>query len=190
MLAAMSALDLGGLADLGQVVAGIASVGTLIAVVWQLGGLAKQTREAALQSKASADANRATVYLATAQMMIGVDQFLADRPELRMKIYGPTALGPSDIDGQREAAVAEMIVDMIDAVLGNSGELSEDESNAWIDYIEKLMQRSPAVRQFWMDNRRWYSGTTLTTIDKCFQAATENMGEVKNERDQQASFVR
>lgn len=57
------------------VAAGLANVGTLLVVAWQLRALSRQTREQARQAEATAEAIRASVYLSTMQSSVSIDQF-------------------------------------------------------------------------------------------------------------------
>jgi hypothetical protein len=158
-------VDITDLADLGQVVAGIASVASLIFVAWQMRALAVQTREAANQSRAAAAATRAAVYTATAGFAIDMDKFLVDRPEIRAVLYGPLD-GARDETAQREAAAAEMMIDLFEALLANSEHLGDDMSDGWYAYICHVFQRSPALQSFWQANRNWYGTETRVLLDR------------------------
>jgi hypothetical protein len=163
-------LDLITLAYVGSLVAAAASVGSLLAVAWQLRSLSRQTREAARQTEATAEATRAVVYLSTAQTMIGIDQFLLDRPQIRSLLYGALASGADDLDAHRAQAAAEMMIDMIDAVAANDRHLSLDIDSDWLRYVRHLMHRSPAIREFWRTHRDWYSDGTRQLLDACAPA--------------------
>jgi hypothetical protein len=139
----------------------------MIAVAWQLRSLSRQTREAARQTEATAEATRAVVYLSTAQVMIGIDQFLVDRPKVRSLLYGALGDAENDLDAHRTVAAAEMMVDLMDAVAANDRHLSKDLAGDWANYFRKLMRSSPAIREFWRTNREWYNPDTQRLLDAC-----------------------
>jgi hypothetical protein len=140
-------------------------VGSLIAVAWQLRSLAKQTREAARQSKAASEAITASFSFATTEALLNVDQFLADRPAVRRALYGPMSLGPDDDDAQRAEAAAEMLVDMYEGVMTNRKHLTPDMLDGWLAYIGRVML-SPVARDFWAANRSWYGKDVQEAIDR------------------------
>lgn len=158
-------MTLAELSDFGQLVAGIASVGSLIAVAWQLRSLATQTQEAAKQSQAAAEATRAAVYTSTAGFMLEIDKYFVDHPEVRAIVYGSGGTGADDDRTHRSAAAAELMIDMFDAVLANTTHLRDDISSGWTTYIYHVLDRSPVLREFWRANRTWYGTETQRVID-------------------------
>jgi hypothetical protein len=87
---------------IGTLAASISTVVSVIAVVWQLRMLGRQTHDvaqqthllsqqthdAATQTHLSAQANQAAVRMTLWREMIKIDRFFCDRPELRAFIYG------------------------------------------------------------------------------------------------------
>lgn len=162
----MPTASLSDLAAMGELIAGIASVGSLIAVAWQLRSLAAQTREATKQSRAAANATEANVYIAATQMTIDLDRFLVQNPDLRRILYGPPINGGED-DAHREEALAELVIDIFDAVLANNHHLAEDLSAGWVKYISHVLRHSEAVRRFWLAYYDWYGHETQRVIFSC-----------------------
>jgi hypothetical protein len=142
----------------GTLAASAANVATLVIVAWQLRSLAAQTREAARQAEASAEAVKSSVYLDITKMMVEIDQFLLERPHLRAELYGPAENHETD-------ALAEMIIDFFDAIVAHQQHLSGGVSDGWNGYFRHLMVRSPTLRRWWRDNRTWYGTGTQEVLD-------------------------
>ncbi|TML26498.1 MAG: hypothetical protein E6G35_10610 [Actinobacteria bacterium] len=147
------------------VAAGLASVGSLLAVAWQLKSLARQTKEQAKQAEAAAEGIRASVYLTVTQTMIGIDQFLIDRPRLRAKLYGELPTDDVELSGQQAEGGAEMLVDMFDMVVSNVHHISDPLEDGWRNYMVAVMQESATMREFWKRSREWYSPELRQILD-------------------------
>jgi hypothetical protein len=183
-------VDLSTWASVGTLIAGFASVGSLIAVAWQLRSLAKQTKEAARQAEASAEATRVSAYLTVASQMIEMDRFFADRPELRRHFYGRITEDGDDLEAHRVQAAAEMIIDFADNTFMHAQHMSVEVSASWKAYFEELISHSPVLREFLRDKRHWYSlpalrGLLDTTADDIETISTEDS---QTSKDTQCSF--
>ena len=147
------------------VATGLASVGTLLVVAWQLRTLSRQTREQARQAQATAEAIRASVYLFTMQSMVSIDQFLAERPRLRADLYGRRPGGWRNRRRQQRDAGAEMLFDLFKMVLANAEHHEVEEVEGWRNYITSIMRGSPTLQDFWRRNRYWYSRSMQETLN-------------------------
>lgn len=147
------------------VAAGLANVGTLLVVAWQLRTLTRQTQEQAKQARGTAEAIRASVYLSTMQSMVSTDQFLADRPRLRADLYGRRPGSWRTRRRQQRDAGAEMLFDLFKMVLVNADHHESDEVEGWRHYMSSLMRRSPTLQGFWRRNKHWYSRSMQKTLD-------------------------
>lgn len=169
-------MDIATWASVATVAAGFASVGSLIAVAWQLKSLAKQTREAARQAQSGTDAVRASVYLTAQQTTIGISQFFIQHPDLRARFYGPVPGEGDQVDLHRLDATAEMIVDLTDMIVAHGAHMPPACLDGWQSYIGDLMRQSPHLRGFWLRNRTWFSPQHQRFIDESF-AQTEPTAE-------------
>jgi len=151
-----------------------ASVGSMLAVAWSLRSLSRQVRAATKQAEVGAEATKAASYLALAQMFVHMDEFFADRPDLRARIYGSHQGEESgeDLERHRTEAAAEMTIDVVDAGISNLTQLSDSAImpvwEAWFRHFT----RSPAVREFWESHREWYGPETVDFIDRAMRMAT------------------
>jgi hypothetical protein len=164
------------------VAAGLASVGTLLLVAWQLRALSRQTREQARQTQATAAAIRASVYLGTMQSMVSIDQFLAGRPRLRADLYGRRPGSWGNRRRQQSDAGAEMLFDLFKMVLTNAEYHEMDEVEGWRNYMTSLMRGSPTLQDFWRRNRNWYSRSMQETLDDWKTCSDARPKTMRNER--------
>lgn len=142
--------------SLATIAAGLASVGSLLAVAWQLKSLARQTSEAAKQAKSSAQAIQASVYLTTQEKAMEIDRLFIDNPDLRARFYGPVPGRGDQSELQRTDATAEMLIDAYDLVIAHREFLPPTLTEGWSAYMDHMMTRSVALRDFWNRNRGWY----------------------------------
>lgn len=170
-------MDLTGWASLGTLAAGFASVGSLVAVAWQLRALTQQTRETAKQAEASVEATRASVYLTLETMMIEIDRFLLERPDLRRHLYGAAGNGPDDLRDQQVQAVSEMFIDLVDCVVQNQRHLPGEVRASWKVYFEEIMMHSEALQEFWSRHREWYDSAVHDLLGPAFARATSAKSE-------------
>ena len=101
------------------IMAGTASVISLILVAVQIRSLARQTLEVARQAQSSTDAVRATIYLSAQDRAIDIDRYFAERPQFREAFYGPVAGEGDQIELQRLEAIAEMLIDAFALVVSH-----------------------------------------------------------------------
>ncbi|MGW6518553.1 hypothetical protein [Streptomyces sp. NPDC054962] len=135
----------------------------VIAALSQLWMLNRHTSEAAHQAAVTNDAIRASVHIEMAQMMIGIDRLFLENPALRAKFYGPSD-GAQPDGGQQADAAAEMLVDFIEALLGQQKYMPEELSYSWKNYFGHLME-SGELREFWNKNRLWYGLSVREFLD-------------------------
>ncbi|MFI0366301.1 hypothetical protein ACH35V_00395 [Actinomadura sp. 1N219] len=147
------------------VVPGLASMGTLLVVAFQLRVLSRQAREQARQTQATAEAIRASVYLSTMQTMVSIDQFLADRPRLRADLYGRRPGSWRSRRRQQRDAGAEMLFDLFKMVFAVVDHHETDDVKAWQNYITSVIHESPTLQDFWRRNGYWYSQSMQDILD-------------------------
>jgi hypothetical protein len=146
-------------------VAAGANVGSLLAVAWQLKGLAGQTGEMARQTLEAAVATRAATHSARQDAMMRIDELFVEHPDLRDTIYGPASEDGLD---HRSAAVAEMLLDLMDSVFCSSVRLPDELDEPWWVYFRHLVRTSEAIRSFWVAHRDWYGPEMREFLDAEF----------------------
>jgi ABC-type transport system involved in cytochrome bd biosynthesis fused ATPase/permease subunit len=153
-------------AALGTVAAGAASVGSLVAVAYQLKSLARQTLEQSRQAAASAEAIRVSTYAEVLRSQMEQDRFFAERPDLREKIYGRIIGRGRQRTKQKAAAAAEMFVDGIDLCVMLQPYLPDAMSGLWEQYVGDCLRDSPYLQAFWRQNRGWYDEAVQEFFDR------------------------
>lgn len=137
--------------------AALATVFSLVVVIWQLRVLGRQTAEAARQTRLSAEATRAEIRMTLLREMIDIDKFLCDRPELRTMLYGQSDTAGPNLMSQRVDAGAEMLFDFAECLSQQEKHFDGDVGGGWKSYFEDLASRSDALQIFWRKNRPWYA---------------------------------
>jgi len=138
------------------IMAGTASVISLILVAVQIRSLARQTLEVARQAQSSTDAVRATIYLTAQERAIDIDRYFAERPQFREAFYGPVAGEGDQIELQRLEAIAEMLIDAFALVVSHRDLIPPSITEGWRVYLTGLMATSPQLADFWRRNKSWY----------------------------------
>jgi hypothetical protein len=146
------------------VAAGVGSIGSLVAVAWQLHSLALQTKEAARQAEASGAAVRASVYLTVQQTAIDLDRFFFEHPQLRAKFYGTISGAGTQDELQQADAAAEMVIDLFDMVTVHEMHMSDEAAAGWRAYIKAMTTDSEPLHGFWQRHKTWY-GALRPLID-------------------------
>jgi hypothetical protein len=162
-------------------VAAVANVGSLLVVAWQVKGLARQTGEMARQTQETAEASRTAVYSNRQDAMMRIDELFVQHPELRGRFYGSTT-GDS-AEEHRVAAVAELLLDLMDSMFCNAVTLPDELDEPWRVYFRYLVRTSEPIRDFWAAHRDWYGPELREFLDVEFvKNAAPHRGERNGRR--------
>jgi hypothetical protein len=131
------------------VATGVASVISLVAVAWQV-------RSLAAQSRAQTEALSSSVYHMAHRTAFDVDQFFAENPQLRESFYGKVARSGRQHHLQQQDAAAEMIMDLFAMVGAQSAHMEKEMRRGWEVYINKMINQSSALHEFWEIGKEWY----------------------------------
>ena len=124
-----------------------------------------QTRETTKQSAASALATRSGVYQSITDTMIDIDRLFVERPELRGHFYDEELLPDVPLERARVLAAAELLLDFMDNVITQAPHMPEYLNGPWRTYMTSLMESSSVLRDFWEENRPWYSTDMQSILD-------------------------
>lgn len=135
-------------AEIGQVVAGFASILALAGLyfVW------KQVR---LQQ----DDSRVELVTGMTTLIAGVDQVFIDFPDTRQYFRGFREPPPeSETEGRRVRAVAMTMANVLDHVVEHQGKMNDRTRTAWRFYIRETYLESPVLREVLSANPAWWPG--------------------------------
>ena len=148
--------------DVGSLLQGVVSLFTLVTIVYVL----RQTNEMKKQNVIVSDANLATVYQNTTEIMRDIEKIFIEHPNWRPYFYENKKLSPKNRDYKRLIPLAEMYVDFMDLVLvlkyttsqhsDGSESLIAGKWSGWLKYFKYIYENSPIVRDYWRENCEWY----------------------------------
>jgi hypothetical protein len=117
------------------------------------------------QARSMTRSTRASVYQTVAQQMMSIDQLFVERPELRPYFYGNKPPPTEEIERERVAAFAELFVDFMDNLVGQTPHIPEHLGESWRAYFRAVASTSPAIREFWRAHRDWYEEHMWQVLD-------------------------
>ncbi len=147
-----------------QLIGLVLQVLALLGLAVYLTLLYKQLREMNKQTGILSKATNASVYSNIPIMMIGIDRFFVDYPELKLYFYNNVAVPKGHPDYGQAYTAAEMLVDFMDGVIVNERYMEDYPWEAWESYFRDLYRSSPILREYWEERSYWYADTRLHDI--------------------------
>lgn len=112
----------------------------------------------AWQTVSAARATRASLYQNIATLMIEIDRFFIERPELRPYFYESADVADGAPDCGVVTSTAEMLADFFENVLDQVPALREEDTlKLWESYMGDVLGSSPALRRHILAHPSWYS---------------------------------
>lgn len=139
----------------GVVINGLAFVGVIVSLLLLRG-----------QGQAAREATLVVAYQNMTAQMAEMQRFFVEHLDLRAYFYGGKPLPSDEHDRERVLAVAEMYVNMMDAVMTQLPALDRPGTVAdWEAYFRGIYETSPATREFWADHGDvWFVSSPLRTL--------------------------
>ena len=113
------------------------------AVVYQLGQVERSVRSA----------TRWSIYDLAAR----VKQNIIDSPELRPYFYEAKAIAIDDKNHDKVMALADLFCLYLEKIATQGEGISEENRNAWDEYVRGMYQNSPAIQLHLKGKEKWYS---------------------------------
>ena len=139
----------------GVVINGLAFVGVIVSLLLLRA-----------QGQAAREATLVVAYQNMTAQMAEMQRFFVEHLDLRAYFYDGKTLPADEHDRDRVLAVAEMYVNMMDAVLTQLPALDRPGTVAdWEGYFRGIYETSPAIREFWADHGDvWFVSSPLRTL--------------------------
>lgn len=135
-----------------------------------------QAREMARQSRRLAESNHAIVYQHCVGLMIEIDRYFVDSPELRPYFYGNRRLPTRGVERERALALAEWFADFADDFMVQRQSIPNRWIDVWSAYFADIIETSPALRTYWRAARHWYA----SDLNPIFDPACANHADADN----------
>jgi hypothetical protein len=130
-------------------ISAMAGVGAFGAAVAGIGLIFLQIRRIGNQISAS---SCATLY----GQMIEIDRFFVQHQDLKAYIYKSKAIAGSDPAYDSVRSLAEMMVDLMEHLYVQKGNLPDRVYKPWLQYFASIYDNSPIVREHLNQSGDWY----------------------------------
>lgn len=156
------------LVSISSVLQGVVAVFSLATVVLTIVLVVRQTNEMARQSVYSAYATAGNIYKDVAIEMIEVDRLFYENPGMRPYFYEDAPPPDDPLEAARVESLTEMFMDFLDMVIVLEATTPPELDIPWKeyqDYFVDMYRSSPAIRQFYRENRAWYDPKVRELFD-------------------------
>jgi hypothetical protein len=125
----------------GAIATCVGAIGTIVSLIFlyhQVKGL-----------KSTIENSESSSYLNMLELMVSIDRFFIDKPELKPYFYNNKEVDAKDpIEKDRLESVAEMMMDFFEAVYHQKGSLPVATFNAYKRYMRRIYEHSPVLKDF------------------------------------------
>lgn len=125
----------------GAIATCVGAIGTIVSLIFlyrQIKGL-----------KRTIENSESSSYLSMLELMVTIDRFFIEKPELKPYFYGNKEVDAKDpVEKDRLESVAEMIMDFFEAVYHQQGSLPAATVAAYESYMRKIYNHSPVLKDF------------------------------------------
>lgn len=142
---ALLGLSLHELAEIGQVVAGVASVGVVASLLF----VRKQV-------KLQADDSRTELITGMTTLITSVSGVFIEYPEMRKYFHSDAV--PDDEDCERARAIALTFANTLDHVVEHLHLMGDRTRTAWLAYICHIHGNSPVFTEILSEHESWWPG--------------------------------
>lgn len=129
---------------------------SLLTLLGTLGFFYVQSKALLEQSREQTIATRATIYQNLTSMMIDIDKYFIDNPELKPYFYDKQDISEKDPLYGKVESIAEMIIDFLDFVLSHKEYMSKPDWEEWELYAQYVYVKSPVLKRYWVANKKWW----------------------------------
>jgi len=142
-------LDLNTIDAVGSLLGGVASVISLLGILFAISEIRRARRIVDRETDHR-------IY----QMMLDIDQFFIEHPDLRPYLYDGAPI-PADYpkgspEYHRIMATVEMMLDFMECAYTQFELMPIHQRIGWIDYFVEVSETSPLLRQYVQDECDWY----------------------------------
>lgn len=147
-------LSLQDLANIGQIVAGGASILVFVSVllVW------KQVHQ-------QAQDGRVALTTGMTDLISSVSRTFIEYPTMRKYFYEGATPVKTGCEYERAQAIAAMMADAFDHVAAHLGLMEEPAQNAWRAYCKCIYEKSPILREHLEAHAGWYRSDLQEQLD-------------------------
>ena len=100
---------------------------------------------------------RSSTYQNVYQLMIDIDRFFVENPNLKQYFYDGKELDTTEqVNREKLFSIAEMLVDYFDNVYYQQDCLPANTFDAFIAFMRDIYRNSPVLREFLSSREHWY----------------------------------
>ncbi len=161
-------MDMDTLVSLSAILQAVFALFSLGTVVLTIVLVVRQTREMTKQSIYEAYATAGSIYKDVAMAMMDIDRLFYEEPRMRAYFYNGAGMPDDPLEAARVEALAELFMDFLDMVIVLEATTPPELDIPWAeyqDYFVEIYQSSPAIRQFYAENRDWYDPKVRELFD-------------------------
>jgi hypothetical protein len=141
-------------------------LGITMFIFWlQFRAMRGQVRHLDKQVENSRRATESNVYQGISELMIDIDRIYIEHPSLRPYFYDNWPEPTETAMRFRVSALAEVYIDLMDDMVTQEPHLSDFIKDGWERYFIDIMRTSPALQNFWRENRTWYNAQLQNLLD-------------------------